>query len=216
MTDIPTVRMVEYEDADEAVRAVYDDIMARRGISFVPNFWKTVAVHPPTLERLWKQLDAVMAPGRLDTLTKEMIAIAVSATNGCEYCTWSHTAAARKLGLDDETLGELMSVVGLFNQTNSMASGMRVPPDEVFKKRPARAEPGASVKRGGRRSKWAGKTIMARKKENPRRPGSHGWRAYQWLLDRGGRATYEQYREAGNGLNLLRWDVNHGFAAIED
>ena len=135
MTDIPTVRMVEYEDADDTVRAVYDDIMARRGISFVPNFWKTVAVHPPTLERLWKQLDAVMAPGRLDPLTKEMVAIAVSATNGCEYCTWSHTASARKLGLDDETLGELMSVIGLFNQTNSMASGMRVPPDEVFKKR---------------------------------------------------------------------------------
>ena len=135
MTDIPTVRMVEYEDADDTVRAVYDDIMARRGISFVPNFWKTVAVHPPTLGRLWKQLDAVMAPGRLDPLTKEMVAIAVSATNGCEYCTWSHTASARKLGLDDETLGELMSVIGLFNQTNSMASGMRVPPDEVFKKR---------------------------------------------------------------------------------
>lgn len=216
MTDIPTVRMVEYEDADDTVRAVYDDIMARRGISFVPNFWKTVAVHPPTLERLWKQLDAVMAPGRLDTLTKEMIAIAVSATNGCEYCTWSHTAAARKLGLDDETLGELMSVVGLFNQTNSMASGMRVPPDEVFKKTPARAEPGASVNRGGRRSKWAGKTVVARRKENPRRPGSNGWRAYQWLLDRGGRATYEQYREAGHGGHLLRWDVNRGFAAIED
>ena len=211
MTDIPTVRMVEYEDADRTVRAVYDDIMARRGISFVPNFWKTVAVHPPTLERLWKQLDAVMAPGRLDTLTKEMIAIAVSATNGCEYCTWSHTAAARKLGLDDETLGELMSVVGLFNQTNSMASGMRVPPDEVFKKNLEQAPP---RKRAGRRSKWAGCTIVARRTENPRRPGTHGWRAYQWLLDRGGRATYEQYRAAGIGLNHLRSDHNKGFVEI--
>ena len=211
MTDIPTVRMVEYEDADRAVRAVYDDIMARRGISFVPNFWKTVAVHPPTLERLWKQLDAVMAPGRLDTLTKEMIAIAVSATNGCEYCTWSHTAAARKLGLDDETLGELMSVVGLFNQTNSMASGMRVPPDEVFKKNLEQARP---AKRAGRRSKWAGRTIVATRTENPRRPGSHGWRAYQWLLDRGGRATYEQYRAAGNDPKHLRSDHNNGFVEI--
>ena len=127
-----TVRMVEYEDADDTVRAVYDDIMARRGIDFVPNFWKSVAVHPPTLERLWRQLDEVMAPGRLDGLTKEMIAVAVSATNGCEYCVRSHTAAARKLGLDDETLGELLSVVGLFNQTNSIAEGLQVPPDAVF------------------------------------------------------------------------------------
>ena len=127
-----TVRMVEYEDADAAVRAVFDDIMAKRGIDFVPNFWKAIAVHPPMLERLWRQLDAVMAPGRLDGLTKEMIAVAVSATNGCEYCVRSHTAAARKLGLDDETLGELMSVVGLFNQTNSIADGLRVPPDAAF------------------------------------------------------------------------------------
>ena len=131
----PTVRMVEYDDAEDAVRAVYDRIMERRGIDFVPNFWKTVAVHPPTLERLWRQLEEVMAPGRLDPLTKEIVAIAVSATNACEYCVRSHSAAARRLGLDDEMLGELMSVIGLFNQTNSMASGMQVPPDSAFRVR---------------------------------------------------------------------------------
>lgn len=135
MADTPTVKMVEYDDAEDAVRAVYDDIMASRGIDFVPNFWKSIAVHPPTLERVWRQLEDVMAPGKLDRLTKELVAIAVSATNGCEYCTWSHTAAARKLGLDNEALGELMSVIGLFNQTNSMASGLRVPPDAAFKPR---------------------------------------------------------------------------------
>ena len=135
MTMGPTVHMVEYDEADDSVRAVYDEIMARRGIAFVPNFWKTIAAHPPTLARLWRQLDDIMAPGRLDPLTKEIVAIAVSATNGCEYCIRSHTAAARKLGLDEEMLGELMGVIGLFNQTNSMASGLQVTPDEAFRPR---------------------------------------------------------------------------------
>ncbi len=135
MSKPPTARMVEYDAADDTVRAVYDDIMEKRGIDFVPNVFKTLAIHPPTLERIWRQIEEVMAPGRLDRLTKEMIAIAVSATNGCEYCIRSHTAAARKLGLDDATLGELMSVIGLFNQTNSMASGLQVPPDERYMRR---------------------------------------------------------------------------------
>ncbi len=135
MTMGPTVPMVEYEDADERVRAVYDRIMTRRGIDFIPNFWKTIAAHPPTLERIWNQLDEVMAPGRLDPLTKEIVAIAVSATNGCEYCVRSHTAAARKLGLDDEMLGELIGVIGLFNQTNSIVDGLQVVPDEAFRPR---------------------------------------------------------------------------------
>ena len=126
---MPTVRMVEYNEASATVKAVYDDIMAVKGIEFVPNFWKTLARHPPQLERIWTARKAVMVPGRLDPLTKELIAVAVSATNGCTYCINSHTLAARKLGMDDEMLSELMSVVGLFNQTNRLADGYQVETD---------------------------------------------------------------------------------------
>ncbi len=126
---MPTVTPVEYADADPEVRAVYDDIMRVKGIDFVPNFWKTLASHPPLLADVWSSLRDTMAPGRLDALTKEMIALAVSATNGCEYCIRSHTRAARKLGMDDATLGELMAVVGVFNRTNKLADGYRVEVD---------------------------------------------------------------------------------------
>jgi AhpD family alkylhydroperoxidase len=126
---MPTVRMVEYADATSEVKAIYDDIMRVKGIDFVPNFWKTLASHPPLLADVWSSLRDTMAPGRLDALTKEMIALAVSATNGCEYCVRSHTAAARKLGMDDGTLGELMAVVGAFNRTNKLADGYRVEVD---------------------------------------------------------------------------------------
>ena len=128
-----TVKMVEYEDAAPEVRAVYDDFMEVRGTDFVPNFWRTIAIHPATLKRLWEGIKQVMAPGRLEPLTKEMIAIAVSATNGCEYCIRSHTAAARKLGMDDETLAEVIAVVGMFNQTNKLVFGYQVEVDEAFK-----------------------------------------------------------------------------------
>ncbi len=134
---MPTVRMVEYDEASATVKAVYDDIMTVKGIEFVPNFWKTLASHPPQLERIWTTLKAVMASGRLDPLTKEMIAVAVSATNRCTYCINSHTLAARKLGMDDEMLGELMSVVGLFNQTNRLADGYQVETDaQILAARP--------------------------------------------------------------------------------
>jgi AhpD family alkylhydroperoxidase len=126
--------MVEYDQANDEVRAIYDEIMEIRGIDFIPNVFKTLATHPPTLRRLWDGLRQVMAPGRLDPLTKEMIAIAVSATNGCEYCLWSHTAAARKLGLDDEMLGEVMAVTGMFNQTNRLANGYQIEVDEIYRK----------------------------------------------------------------------------------
>ena len=124
-----TVRMVEHGDAGPEVRAVYDDIMTTKGIDFVPNFWKTLGSHPPLLEEVWRSLKRAMTPGRLDALTKEMIALAVSATNGCTYCIHSHTAAARKLGMDDGMLGELMAVVGTFNQTNRLADGYQVEVD---------------------------------------------------------------------------------------
>jgi AhpD family alkylhydroperoxidase len=126
---MPTVTPVEYADAGPEVRAIYDDIMRVKDIDFVPNFWKTLASHPPLLADVWRSLRDTMAPGRLDALTKEMIALAVSATNGCEYCIRSHTAAARKLGMDDAMLGELMAVVGAFNRTNRLADGYRVEVD---------------------------------------------------------------------------------------
>jgi AhpD family alkylhydroperoxidase len=130
---MPTVRMVEYENATPEVRAVYDDIMKTRGIDRVPNFWRVLASHPPLLQDVWQSLKAAMAPGRLDALTKEMIALAVSATNGCEYCINSHTAAARKLGLDDAMLGELLAVVGVFNRTNSLADAYQVEVDDAIR-----------------------------------------------------------------------------------
>jgi AhpD family alkylhydroperoxidase len=126
---MPIVNMIEYEEASPEVRAVYNDIMATRNTTVINNFWKTIAIHPPTLARTWRDLKEVMAPGRLDPLTKEMIAIAVSVTTGCAHCINSHTAAAKKLGLDNEMLGELMAVVGMFNTTNRLAEGYQVEPD---------------------------------------------------------------------------------------
>lgn len=128
----PLVEPVSYEDASPTVRAVYDDIMETRGIKFVPNFWRTIAHDPNLLTRTWSTLKEIMQPGSLDTLTKEMLAVAVSVTNGCEYCIRSHTASARKLGMTGDMLGELMSVVGMFNETNRLAEGYQVEPDSVF------------------------------------------------------------------------------------
>src|SRR5436305_9708248 len=125
--------MIEYEEASPEVRAVFDDIMATRKIDTVNNFWKALAVHPATLRRTWESLKQVMAPGALDPLVKEMIYLAVSATNQCQYCVASHSASAGKKGMTDEMLGELMAVVGLANQTNALAAGLQVPVDEQFK-----------------------------------------------------------------------------------
>ncbi|MEZ5670179.1 MAG: carboxymuconolactone decarboxylase family protein [Alphaproteobacteria bacterium] len=127
-------RMVEYEDAPDEVRAVYDDFMATRGIDWVPNFWKTLGSHPPLLREVWTGLKQTMQPGRLDVLTKELLAIAVSATNGCTYCLNSHTAAARRLGMDDAMLGEVMAVVGTFTRTNKRADGYQVEVDPPIHK----------------------------------------------------------------------------------
>ena len=148
---MPTVAMVEYERAGPEVRAIYDEIMAVKGIDFVPNFWKTLASHPPLLEEVWRGLARAMAPGRLDALTKEMIALAVSATNACEYCIRSHTAAARKLGMDDAMLGELMAVVGTFNRTNKLADGYQVTVDEQLLRTGAADPASASLTRASRR-----------------------------------------------------------------
>jgi AhpD family alkylhydroperoxidase len=125
-------KLIEYAEATAEVRAVYDDIMATRKIDFVTNFWKAIAVHPPTLRRTWETLKSVMTPGALDALTKEMLYLAVSATNGCDYCIASHTAAARRHGMTDEMLGEVMAVVGMANETNRLANGYQVEIDAMF------------------------------------------------------------------------------------
>lgn len=128
-----TIDFVEYEDASPEVRKVYDDIMATRKINWVNNFWKALAVQPELLQRTWNGVKEVMAPGTIDALTKEMIYVAVSVTNGCRYCINSHTAAARKKGLTDEMLSELMAVVGMANQTNALANGFHIDVDEAFR-----------------------------------------------------------------------------------
>ena len=130
-----TVKLIEYADASKEVRAVYDDIMATRKTDWINNFWKALANHPPTLERTWESVKAVMADGALDRLTKEMIYLAVSTTNGCDYCIASHTASARKAGMTDAMLGELMAVVGMANETNRLANGYQVEIDDAFKTR---------------------------------------------------------------------------------
>ena len=127
------VKMVEYADASPEARAVFDDIMATRKSDWVNNFWKALATHPPTLRRLWENVKQVMAPGALDPLVKEMIYVAVSATNGCEYCTYSHTAGARAKGMSDAMFAELMAVVGMANETNRLVSGYQVEIDERFR-----------------------------------------------------------------------------------
>ena len=128
-----TVEFVEYEDASPEVRAVYDDIMATRKIDWINNFWKALAVQPELLRRTWNGVKEVMAPGYIDALTKEIIYIAVSVTNGCQYCINSHTAAARNKGMTDEILTELMAVVGMANQTNALANGFQIEVDGAFR-----------------------------------------------------------------------------------
>ena len=125
--------MVEYADASPEVREVYDDIMATRKTDSVNNFWKALAQHPTTLRRTWEDIKQVMAPGALDALTKELIYLAVSATNQCQYCLASHSASARNKGMTEEILGELMAVVGMANETNALAVGYQVEIDEQFK-----------------------------------------------------------------------------------
>ena len=125
-------RLVEYADAPPEVRAVFDDIKRARGIPDVTNFWKALAVHPPTLARTWDSLKQVMEPGALDALTKELLYLAASATAGCAYCTASHTAAARAKGMTDAMHGELLAVVGMAAETNRLAEAMRVPVDAAF------------------------------------------------------------------------------------
>ena len=131
---MPIGKFVEYEDASDEVRAVYDDIMATRKVDWINNFWKALAQDPATLKRTWESIKQVMAPGALDPLTKEMIYVAVSVTNGCEYCINSHMAGARAKGMTDEMLAELIAVIGMANETNALVTAWQVEVDEALRK----------------------------------------------------------------------------------
>ena len=128
-----TLGSIEYTDASPEVRAVYDDIMTTRNTDWVNNFWKALAHDPATLRRTWQSVKEIMAPGALDAFTKEMLYVAVSATNQCGYCIASHTAGARKAGMTNQMFAELMAVVGMANETNRLASGYQVEIDERFR-----------------------------------------------------------------------------------
>jgi uncharacterized peroxidase-related enzyme len=132
---VATVSPVSEEAATGKVAAIFADIKSTKKINFVPNLWRVLATNPDHLELVWTRLKAIMHPeacgraSKLDPLMREIIALAVSATNGCAYCVNSHTAAVRKLGCDVETLGEIMAVIGLFNSTNALAEGYQIEPD---------------------------------------------------------------------------------------
>ena len=127
-----TVALIEYEAASPEVRAVFDDIKRTRNVPDVNNFWKALANHPETLQRTWATLKEVMRPGALDPLTKEMIYIAVSVANNCDYCIHSHTAAARAKGMTDAQYQELLAVIGMASQTNALSTALKAPVDSQF------------------------------------------------------------------------------------
>ena len=129
-----TVPLIEYKDASDQVRDVFDDIKRTRQVDDVNNFWKALANHPTTLERTWESLKTVMRPGALDALTKELIYIAVSVTNGCDYCTHSHTANAAAKGMTPAQYEELIAVIGMANETNTLADSFRMPVDREYLK----------------------------------------------------------------------------------
>ena len=130
---MPIFAPIEYADASPEVRAVYDDIMLTRKTDWINNFWKVLAHDPVSLKRTWADIKQIMSPGALDPLTKELIYVAVSVSNQCEYCIASHIASARKKGMTDDMFKELMSVVGMANETNRLVAGYQVEVDERFK-----------------------------------------------------------------------------------
>jgi AhpD family alkylhydroperoxidase len=132
---VSTLGLIEYGDASPEVRVIYDDIMATRKTDWVNNFWKALAHDPAALERAWETAKQVMGAGSLDPLTKEMIYLAVSMSNQCDYCIASHIAGARAKGMTDEQLKELIAVVGFANANNRIVAGYQVEIDERFKAR---------------------------------------------------------------------------------
>ena len=133
MAAMPYAKPIEYADASPEVRAVFDEIKAARKVDDVNNFWKFLANDPATLRRTWQSIQEIMSAGARDPLTTELIYIAVSVTNGCEYCIASHTAAAAKKGMTPEMFAEMMSVVGMANETNRLVTGYRVELDEPLR-----------------------------------------------------------------------------------
>jgi AhpD family alkylhydroperoxidase len=129
-----TVSLIQYENASDEVKAVFDDIKRTRNVEDVNNFWKALANHPETLKRTWENLREIMQPGSIDNLTKEMIYIAVSIANNCDYCVHSHTASAFKKGMSEEQYQELLAVIGMAHQTNALSIAMKVPIDPQFLK----------------------------------------------------------------------------------
>jgi len=127
-----TFGFIEYENASPEVKAIYDDIRATRKTDYINNFWKAIAHDPALLKRTWADLKATMAPGALDPLTKELIYIAVSVTNNCQYCIYSHTASAFSKGMTPEMFKELQQVIGMANETNKLVSGYQVAVDARF------------------------------------------------------------------------------------
>ncbi|MBI1313208.1 carboxymuconolactone decarboxylase family protein [bacterium] len=130
-----TVRPVEEASATGRVAEIFADIRETKGLDFVPRFWRVIATNPVQLDVVWSSLKKLMHPeavggtSRLGPAVREMIAVAVSATNGCRYCINSHTTALKKHGVDDETIGEVLAIAGLFNMTNSLADGYQIEPD---------------------------------------------------------------------------------------
>ena len=127
-----TFGLIEYADANPEVRAVYDDIMATRKTDWINNFWKALAHDPAVLRRTWGDTKQLMAPGALDAVTKELIYLAVSVTNGCPYCVAAHTVSARKKGMTDAMFREMMAITGLANSNNRLANGYQIEVDEQF------------------------------------------------------------------------------------
>ncbi|HTQ97744.1 MAG TPA: carboxymuconolactone decarboxylase family protein [Candidatus Acidoferrum sp.] len=127
-----TFGFIEYKDASPEVKAVYDDILLTRKTDYINNFWKAIAHDPVLLKRTWEDLKSVMAPGALDPLTKELLYIAVSVTNNCQYCIYSHTASAFGKGMTPEMFKELQQVIGMANETNKLVTGYQVPIDARF------------------------------------------------------------------------------------
>ena len=130
---MPIFKPIEENNATGKVKDIYDEIKKVRQISKIPNFWKSLANNPETLERTWTSLQQVMKQGALDPVVKELIYVAVSVTNGCEYCIKSHTLAAKKKGATDEMLNEMIAVVGMANETNKLVEGYQVEIDEIYK-----------------------------------------------------------------------------------
>ena len=124
---------IDYEDASPEVKALFDEIKTLRKVDDVNNFWKFLANDPAPLRRTWESIKDIMAPGALDPVMKELIYIAVSVTNGCEYCIASHTAAAEKKGMTPAMFNEMMAIVGMANETNRLVTGYRVELDESLR-----------------------------------------------------------------------------------